>query len=134
MISRLLADQKEEIPHLFQQYLEQIALHEWDVKMFMKTEMLQESLERYKEKIRNNARNRSAAYELALRSEKRYQPGDQISYYITGDSEKVQAYEHCKFAREWNPNHPDENVRYYQKKLRDLHKKFSVFFEDDSGA
>jgi len=25
-------------------------------------------------------------------------------------------------------------VRYYQKKLRDLHKKFSVFFEDDSGA
>ncbi len=134
MISRLLLNKKKEIPHLFQQYLEQIARHEWDVKMFMKTEMLQESLERYKEKIRNNARNRSAPYELALRSEKRYQPGDQISYYVTGDSEKVQAYEHCKFAREWDPKHPDENVLYYQKKLRDLHKKFSVFFEDDSGA
>ncbi len=134
MISRLLLNKKKEIPHLFQQYLEQIALHEWDVRMFMKTEMLQESLERYKEKIRNNARNRSAAYELALRSEKRYQPGDQISYYVTGDSEKVQAYDHCKLAREWDPNHPDENISYYQKKLRDLHKKFSVFFEDDSGA
>ncbi|NIO04963.1 MAG: DNA polymerase II [Proteobacteria bacterium] len=134
MISRLLLNKKKEIPHLFQQYLEQIALHEWDVRMFMKTEMLQESLERYKEKIRNNARNRSAAYELALRSEKRYQPGDQISYYVTGDSEKVQAYDHCKLAREWDPNHPDENISYYQKKLRDLHKKFSVFFEDDAGA
>jgi len=85
MISRLLADQKEEIPHLFQQHLERMGGHQWDVKMFMKTEMLQESLEKYSEKIHNNARNRSAPYELALRSEKRYQPGDQISYYVTGD-------------------------------------------------
>jgi DNA polymerase elongation subunit (family B) len=132
MISRLLADQKEEIPPLFQRYLEQMARHQWDVKMFMKTEMLQESLEKYREKIRTNARNRSASYELALRSEKRYQPGDQISYYVTGDSEKVQAYDHCKHAREWDPNHPDENIPYYQKKLRDLYEKFLEFFEDDS--
>ena len=134
MISRLLADQKEEIPPLFQRYLEQMARHQWDVKMFMKTEMLQESLEKYREKIRTNARNRSASYELALRSEKRYQPGDHISYYVTGDSEKVQAYDHCKLAREWDPNHPDENIPYYQKKLRDLYEKFSEFFEDDSEA
>jgi DNA polymerase elongation subunit (family B) len=132
MISRLLADRKREIPPLFQQYLERMAQHEWDVKMFMKTEMLQESLERYKQKIRSNARNRSAAYELALRSEKRYQPGDQISYYVTGDSEKVQAYDHCKLAREWDSRSPDENVRYYQKKLKDLYGKFSEFFEVDS--
>jgi len=132
MISLLLADQKEEIPHLYQRYQEQMAQHQWDVKMFMKTEMLQDSLERYTEKIRSNARNRSAAYELALRSEKRYQPGDQISYYVTGDSEKVQAYDHCKLAREWDCHQPEENVRYYQKKLKELYKKFSVFFEDDS--
>jgi DNA polymerase elongation subunit (family B) len=134
MISRLLTDQKEEIPPLFQQYLEQIAGHRWDIKMFMKTEMLQESLEKYREKIRNNARNRSAAYELALRSEKRYQPGDQISYYVTGDSEKVQVYDNCRLAREWDARHPDENLRYYQKKLRDLYKKFSEFFEDKPEA
>jgi DNA polymerase elongation subunit (family B) len=134
MISRLLADRQEEIPRLFQHYLEQIAQHQWDVKMFMKTEMLQDSVEKYREKIRANARNRSATYELALRSEKRYQPGDQISYYVTGDSERVQAYDNCKLARNWDSNHPDENVRYYQKKLRDLYKKFSVFFEEESGA
>ncbi|MFB0507373.1 MAG: DNA polymerase domain-containing protein [Thermodesulfobacteriota bacterium] len=134
MISRLLADQKEEIPHLFQQYMEQMVQHRWDVKMFMKTEMLQESLDKYREKIRNNARNRSAAYELALRSEKRYQPGDQISYYVTGDSEKVQAYDHCRLAREWDSRDPDENVPYYQKKLKDLYKKFSEFFEDEPEA
>ena len=134
VISRLLHDRKGEIPPLFQQYLERMAKHQWDVKMFMKTEMLQDSLEKYREKIRANARNRSAAYELALRSEKRYQPGDQISYYVTGDSEKVQAYENCKFAKEWDSRHPDENVKHYQKKLRDLYRKFSVFFEAESGA
>jgi DNA polymerase elongation subunit (family B) len=132
MIALLLADQKGEIPRLFEHYQEQIAQHRWNVKMFMKTEMLQDSLETYKEKIRSSARNRGAAYELALRSEKRYQPGDQISYYVTGDSEKVQAYDNCKRAKEWDPEHPDENVRYYQKKLKDLYKKFSVFFEDNT--
>jgi len=134
MISRLLAGQKEEIPRLFKQYMEQMAEHRWDVKMFMKTEMLQDSLEKYREKIRTSARNRSAAYELALRSERRYQPGDQISYYVTGDSEKVQAYDNCKLAREWDPKNPDENIPYYQKKLRDLHKKFSVFYEEETEA
>jgi uncharacterized protein YdiU (UPF0061 family) len=134
MISRLLTDQKEEILHLFQQHLDRMAQHQWDVKMFMKTEMLQESLEKYSEKIRKNERNRGAAYELALRSERRYQPGDQISYYVTGDSVNVQVYDHCKLSREWDPRHPDENVRYYQKKLRDLYKKFSVFLEDEAAS
>jgi DNA polymerase elongation subunit (family B) len=132
MISRLLAGQRGQIPQLFQESLHRMARHEWDVKMFMKTEMLQESLEKYSEKIRNSARNRSAPYELALKSERRYQPGDQISYYVTGGSENVQAYHNCKLAREWDPGHPDENVRYYQRKLRDLYKKFSVFFERES--
>jgi len=134
MISRLLVDQKEEIPHLFQQHMERIAGHQWDVKMFMKTEMLQASLEKYREKIHNGARNRSAAYELALKSERRYQPGDQISYYVTGESEKVQAYDHCKRASEWDPRNPDENTRYYQRKLKDLYKKFSTFLEDNPEA
>jgi DNA polymerase elongation subunit (family B) len=129
-ISLLLSDRRREIPGVYHHDLEQIAQHRWDVTMFMKTEMLQDSLDKYSEKIKNNKRNRSAAYELALRSERAYQPGDQISYYVTGDSEKVQAYDHCRLAREWDPNHPDENVPYYQKKLRDLYTKFSEFFED----
>ncbi len=129
MILHLLTDQKDEIPKLFQSYMNRIAQHRWDVKMFMKTEMLQESLETYVEKTRKGQRNRSAAYELAIKSERRYQPGDQISFYVTGDSENVQAYDHCKLAREWGPKNPDENIRHYQKKLKDLYKKFSVFFE-----
>jgi len=134
MIYLLLAGRKEEIPDLFHRYLEEIAGHRWDVKMFMKTEMLQDSLDKYREKIRNNSRNRSASYELALRSEKRYQPGDQVSYYVTGDTERVQVYDNCRLAREWDPRRPDENVRYYQKKLRDLYRKFSGFFEEDGKA
>jgi DNA polymerase elongation subunit (family B) len=132
MISRLLSGKRTEIPKLFQKYSERLVQHKWDVKMFMKTEMLQETLERYSEKVRKGERNRGAAYELALKSERRYQPGDQISYYVTGDSEKVQAYDHCRLAREWDPKNPDQNVRYYGKKLKDLYKKFSVFFESES--
>jgi len=131
MILHLLTDQKDEIPKLFQCYMNRIAQHQWDVKMFMKTEMLQESLETYVEKTRRGQRNRSAAYELAIKSERRYQPGDQISFYVTGDSENVQAYDHCKLARSWDPKNPDENIGYYQKKLKDLYKKFSVFFESN---
>ena len=129
-ISLLLTDRREEIPRVYDRYLEQMARHQWDVPMFMKTEMLQDSLEKYSEKISKNKRNRSAAYELALRSERAYQPGDQVSYYVTGDSVRVQAYDNCRLAREWDRNHPDENVPYYQKKLRDLYTKFSEFFEN----
>ena len=133
-ISLLLTDRRVEIPGVYHRYLEQIARHGWDVTMFMKTEMLQDSLEKYSEKISKNKRNRSAAYELALRSERPYQPGDQISYYVTGDSEKVQAYDHCRLAREWDPDHPDENVPHYQRKLRDLYTKFSEFFENPAAT
>ena len=50
----------------------------------MKTETLQDSLDTYRSKIGDNSRNLAAAYELALKAERPYLPGDQISYYVTG--------------------------------------------------
>ena len=71
------------------------------------------------------ARNRAAAYELALASGRNYRPGDQISYYIKATPKKVPAYEAAKLASEFDPQNRDENVDYYVAKLDDLVKKFS---------
>jgi hypothetical protein len=54
-----------------------------------KTETLQESLATYTEKISKKKRSAAAAYELAIKSERNHQPGDQISYYVIGDKSRV---------------------------------------------
>lgn len=95
--------------------------------MFIKTETLQESPAVYAEKVKAKKRNVSAAYELALRSERRYQAGDQVSYYVSGSNKKVRVFEACRLASQWDPLHPDENVEYYKEKLLDLYEKFHPF-------
>jgi DNA polymerase elongation subunit (family B) len=91
--------------------------------MLMKTDTLQDSLERYRAKIAGSSRNRAAAYELALSSERNYKPGDQISYYIKTTAKKVAAYEAAKPVSEFDPQNRDENVDYYVAKLDELVKK-----------
>jgi DNA polymerase elongation subunit (family B) len=93
--------------------------------MLMKTDTLQDSLDKYRAKIAGSARNRAAAYELALTSGRNYKPGDQVSYYIKATPKKVPAYEAAKLASEFDPRNRDENVDYYVAKLDDLVKKFS---------
>src|SRR5437870_13842981 len=97
--------------------------------MLMKTDTLQDSLEKYRAKIAGSARNRAAAYELALASREsilgNYKPGDQISYYLKATPKKVPAYEAAKLASDFDPQNRDENVDYYIAKLDDLMKKFS---------
>ena len=73
--------------------------------------------------------NRSAAYELALRSGRKHQPGDQIRYYITGDKRKVSGYENAKLAAEFRPDQRDENVEYYVGKLNELVGKYAGLAE-----
>lgn len=123
----LLEGRPEEVRGLADRYRDDLARHRWDKKMFVKTETLQESPAVYAEKVKGGKRNASAAYELALRSERRYQAGDQISYYVSGEGRRVKVYEACKLASQWDPENPDENVPYYQGKLEDLCKKFNPF-------
>src|SRR5262249_2278958 len=86
---------------------------------------LQDSLDKYRAKIAGSARNRAAAYELALASGRSYRPGDQISYYIKATPKKVPAYEAAKLASDFDSQNRDENIDYYLAKLDDLAKKFS---------
>src|SRR5947207_12679664 len=92
--------------------------------MLMTAAALQDAPDTYRQKIAGSARNRAAAYELALVSGRNYKPGDQISYYIKATPKKVPAYESAKPASEFDPENRDENVDYYVAKLDDLVKKF----------
>ncbi len=131
MFRLLLEGHREEIPGLVWRYLDDFAAHRVPVKLFMKTETLQDSLETYREKVKAKKRNPSAPYALALGSERPYQPGDQVSYYVTGQGLKVKVNEAAKLASQWDPAAPDENVEYYRAKVLELWEKFRPLVEQD---
>jgi hypothetical protein len=83
-------------------------------------------------KVKNKKRNAAAPYELALKSPRRRQPGDQISYYVTGIKAKVKISENCKLAIQWNRQDPDENVEHYKAKLNELYEKFRPWIESEN--
>jgi DNA polymerase, archaea type len=125
MIKRIMEGKGVEIGQLRHQFETRIRNREMPIEMLMKTDTLQDSLEKYRAKVAGSARNRAAAYELALASGRNYKPGDQISYYIKATPKKVAAYEAAKPASEFDPQNRDENIDYYIAKLDDLVKKFS---------
>ncbi len=125
MIKLIMQGKLEAIVDLRSEFERKIRNREWNIDMLMKTDTLQDSLDKYRAKIAGSARNRAAAYELALASGRNYKPGDQISYYIKATPKKVPAYEAAKPAGEFDPENRDENVDYYVTKLDDLTKKFS---------
>jgi DNA polymerase elongation subunit (family B) len=124
MIKLIMEGKPEAITDLRNQFEKEIRNREWKIDMLMKTDTLQDSLDKYRAKIAGSARNRAAAYELALASGRNYKPGDQISYYIKTTPKKVPAYEAAKLASEFDPQNRDENVDYYVAKLGELVKKF----------
>ncbi|MGE5214946.1 MAG: DNA polymerase domain-containing protein [Nitrospirota bacterium] len=132
MIKMIMQGKPEAIADLRNDFDRNIQNREWKIDMLMKTDTLQDSLEKYRAKIAGSARNRAAAYELALASGRNYRPGDQISYYIKATPKKVPAYEAAKLASEFDPENRDENVDYYVAKLDDLMKKFSSLTQTGS--
>src|SRR5213082_900164 len=125
MIKLLMEGKPEAIGELRNEFEQKIRNREWSIDMLMKTDTLQDSLDKYRQKIAASARNRAAAYELALASGRNYRSGDQISYYITGSARKVAAYENARLASAFDPQNRDENVDYYIAKLDELVRKFA---------
>jgi DNA polymerase elongation subunit (family B) len=124
MIKLIMEGKSEAIVDLRNQFENKIRNREWKIDMLMKTDTLQDSLDKYRAKIAGSARNRAAAYELALASGRAYKPGDQVSYYIKSTPKKVPAYEAARLAADFDPQNRDENVDYYVAKLDELVKKF----------
>jgi DNA polymerase elongation subunit (family B) len=125
MIKLLMQGKGAEIQKLREDFEKKIRDREWNIEMLMKTDTLQDSLDKYRAKIGAGGRNRAAAYELALASGRNYKPGEQISYYIKATPKKVAAYEAAKLASDFDPRNRDENVDYYIAKLDELVKKFA---------
>jgi DNA polymerase elongation subunit (family B) len=125
MIKLIMQGRPEAVTDLRNEFERKIRNREWKIDMLMKTDTLQDSLDKYRAKIAGSARNRAAAYELAVASGHNYKPGDQISYYIKATPKKVPAYEGAKPASEFDPQNRDENVDYYVAKLDELVKKFA---------
>ncbi len=125
IIKLIMQGKPEAIVDVRSEFERKIRNREWNIDMLMKTDTLQDSLDKYRAKIAGSARNRAAAYELALASGRNYKPGDQITYYIKATPKKVPAYEAAKPASEFDPENRDENVDYYVAKLDELMKKFS---------
>jgi DNA polymerase, archaea type len=125
MIKLLMEGRSDAIPALREDFEKKIRGREWPIEMLMKTDTLQDSLDKYRAKIGAGGRNRAAAYELALASGQDYKPGEQISYYIKVTPKKVAAYEAAKLASDFDPDNRDESVDYYVAKLDELVKKFA---------
>ena len=124
-IKLIMQGKPEAMADLRNEFERKIRNREWKIDVLMKTDTLQDSLDKYRAKIAGSARNRAAAYELALASGRNYKPGDQISYYIKATPKKVPAYEAAKLASDFDPQNRDENVDYYVAKLDELVKKFA---------
>jgi DNA polymerase elongation subunit (family B) len=124
VIKLLMEEKSEAIPGLRDEFAHKIRNRAWPIEMLMKTDTLQDSLEKYRAKIGAGGRNKAAAYELALTSGRNYKPGDQISYYIKSTPKKVAAYEAAKLVTDFDPENRDENIDYYIAKLDELVKKF----------
>jgi len=133
LLRLLLEGKPEQAAAMREELAAKIRQRELPIAALAKTESLQDSLAAYQKKIGTSSRNRSAAFELAIKSGRNYQAGDQVSYYVTGVKKKVTAYENARLISEWSPDSPDENVEYYAGKLEELAKKFEKFVPRASG-
>ena len=119
----LLQGRKDEIPALYERYRDDIANHRLELLLLKRTETLRESLDEYQMKVKGGKQHPRGAYEAALRSERKYLPGDQVSCYVAGQGANVMVNESCRHVSQWDPARPDENVDYYKARLRELYEK-----------
>jgi DNA polymerase, archaea type len=127
-IDCMLRDDIDGLHQLYNLVYNDILEHKLDVRDFARTEALKDPIADYRRDIEMGKRNRSAAYEVAIALERNFKPGDSVSYYITGNDPNVKTSDNCKTVEAWDPNFPDENSRYYVRRLDEFSEKFSEFF------
>jgi DNA polymerase elongation subunit (family B) len=129
VVRLLLEGKRGEVRAVIDRWLAAFASHRVDVRLFARTETLQDTLDVYRERVRAGARPPSAAYELMIASGRLVQPGDQVSYYVAGRSRSVVVNEQAKLASQWDAAQPDENVEHYQTKVLEIWERFRRFTE-----
>jgi len=110
-------------------WLVDFASHRVPVRLFARTETLQDSIDVYRDRVRDGLRHRGAAYEVAIASGRTLLPGDQVTYYVAGRGTNPPVSESARLASLWNPEQPDENTDYYQAKILEIWARFRPFTE-----
>jgi DNA polymerase elongation subunit (family B) len=128
LIRLFLVEHGADAKAVVERWLDDFANHRVPVRAFARTETLQDSVEQYREQV-EKGRPPSAAYEVAAASGRTWAPGDQISYYVVGRTAGVTVHEYARLASDWTATRPDENVEYYQAKVRDIWERFRPFAE-----
>ena len=131
VIRLLLEGKRGAVRAVIDRWLAAFAAHQVPVRQFARTETLGDPVEAYRERVRAGLRPPSAAYELLIAAGRAGQPGDQISYYVTGRSANVAVIEYSRLAAEWKAEAPDENVAYYQGKVLEIWERFRKFTEQE---
>jgi DNA polymerase elongation subunit (family B) len=129
IVRLLIAGRPGEVRAVIDRWMSDFGAHRVPVRQFARTETLQDPLEIYRARVRAGARNPSAAYEVAFASGRALLPGDQVTYYIAGRSQRASVAAGAKLARLWNPAQPDEDVEYYQGKVLEVWARFRPFTE-----
>ena len=129
LLSMLLKEEYEQIEDMFDDFQRAIETRAIPLSELSKTETLSNSLRNYQDKQATGKSRRSAAYELAIASNRDYQRGDQVHYYIIGDKKKTSVVDNSKLFAD-APAQRDENTAYYLNKLNELRKKFQEFIPD----
>jgi DNA polymerase elongation subunit (family B) len=125
----LLKEEYDKIENMFDDFQHAIETRSIPLSELAKTETLNISLRNYQDKQASGKSRRSAAYELAIASDRDYQRGDQVTYYITGNKKKVPVVDNSRLFAD-APEQRDENTLYYLDKLNELRKKFQEFIPD----
>jgi DNA polymerase elongation subunit (family B) len=131
IVRLLLEGQRTAVRAVIDRWLAAFAAHRVPLRQFARTETLSETIDSYRERVEAGLRPASAAYELVIASGRVCQPGDQVSYYVTGRTRNVTVNEYARLASDWNAEQPDENVEYYQSKVLEIWDRFRRFTEQD---
>jgi DNA polymerase elongation subunit (family B) len=110
-------------------WLRDFESHRVPVRLFARTETLQDPIEVYRDRVRQGLRNPAAAYEVAMASGRDLLPGDQVTYYVAGRGSDPAVAESARLASLWDPEAPDENTDYYRAKVLEGWARFRPFTE-----
>jgi DNA polymerase, archaea type len=129
IVRLLLAGRPADVKTVVDRWLDDFAMHRVHVRLFGRTETLQDPLDTYRERVRAGLRNPSAAYEVAAASGRTLLPGDQVTYYVAGRGSNPSVAESARLASLWSADQPDENTEYYQTKVLEAWARFRPLTE-----
>ena len=119
-----LLDSPEIMEECYQELRGAIENRTIPVAMLAKSEVLSDSPENYKRKQGAAGFRRSAPYELALASGRKFRAGDKVEFYVTGTKAKLPVVGNSRLLADADPANRDENTAFYLAKLDELYQQF----------